>query len=115
MSSPPTLGTRNDKMKNLCAALFLYLGLLCAAQAENVVGPTNQIYCNKAASVTVAAAGTNQAIAGVAGQSIQFCGWEVTSGASAAISTFQFEYGTGSTCTSPTVFTPALNISSNAP
>lgn len=97
---------------SLLAALGLCLPL--AARAENTVGPTNAILCNKATSATSAAAGTSQAIAGVAGQAIQLCGWEVTSNQS-GVTTFQFEYGTGATCTSPTIFTPALSITSTAP
>lgn len=100
-------------------ALLAWLGLSLWAwvpfvHAENVVGPTNLILCNKAASVTAVAAATGQAIAGVAGQAIQLCGWEVTSSQS-AVTTFQFEYGTGASCTTPTTFTPALNITSTAP
>lgn len=100
----------------LVLSFLVALGLVLPlpSVAENVVGPTNQIYCNKAASVTAATATTTQAIAGSAGQAIQFCGWEVTS-AQNTVTTFQFEYGTGATCTSPTVFTPPLNITQNAP
>jgi len=100
-------------IKLLLALLYLCLSSV-GAPAENVIGPTNMILCNKSASVTVGSAGTAQAIPGVAGQAIQFCGWEVTS-AQSAVSTFQFEYGTGVSCTTPTTFTPPLNITSTAP
>src|SRR5437868_13590539 len=101
-------------------SLKLFLFLLCLALApalawaENVVGPTNQIYCNKSSTATAAAAGTVQAVAGIAGQTIQLCGWEVTSNVSTT-TTFQFVYGTGATCTSPTIITPPMNITSTAP
>jgi len=102
-------------MKKLLLAFILFLASICGALAENTVGPTNLILCNKSASVTAAAAGTVSAITGVAGQSIQICGWEVTS-AQSSVTTFQFEWGTqGGPCTTPTTFTPALNITSTAP
>jgi hypothetical protein len=102
-------------MRNLKYLLLSLLLWSTPCFAENTIGPTNLIQCNKSASVTVAVAGTAQAIAGVAGQTIHLCGWQVTSSIAGAVTQFQFESGTGATCTTPTTFTPALNISSNAP
>src|SRR6266481_257493 len=103
-------------MHNLKLVLLLLCALLCSsiAKAENVVGPTNLILCNKAFPSTAAAATTTQAVPGVAGQNIQLCGWEVTSNQNGS-TTFQFEYGTGATCTSPTIITPPFSITSAAP
>jgi hypothetical protein len=97
-------------MRKLVAALFL-LGLLSAAQAENIVGPPNAIFCNKNANSTVTT-GTVQLIAGVAGQVINICGY-VFSGSTAG--TLQFQFGTGASCTTPTqltaIFTTAVGQS----
>ncbi len=98
---------------------FLALGILVLAlfpaRAENTVGPSNLIICNKTAFASPAAAGTTSIASGIAGQPIHVCGWEVTSTQSGS-TTFQFEYGTqGGPCTTPTVITPAFNITSTAP
>jgi hypothetical protein len=89
----------------------LGLCLPWAARAENVVGPPNAIFCNKAA-VTAVTTGTVQVITGVAGQVINICGY-VFSGSTAG--TLQYEFGTGATCTTPTlltaVFTTATGVS----
>ena len=100
---------------------FLLLGLLLtavlpfSARAENVIGPTNVIMCNKVAFAAPATAATTQVIAGVTGTTINICGWHVTSNQSAS-TTFQFEYGIGATCGVSTVtFTPAFSVTSTAP
>lgn len=100
-------------IKKLSAALFLWLALSSAALAENVVGPSNQILCNKVANVAVGVATATQIVAGIAGQSIFICGWQVTN--TGATGTFNFTYGTGSTCTSPTTLVTTQNITSTAP
>lgn len=80
------------------------------------IGPPNQIQCNLYGQVSAAAAGTSSVVAGVAGTRINICGWHVTTSQTAATDTFQFEYGTqGGPCTTPTVITPALNVSNTAP
>lgn len=99
-------------IKRLSAALLLCLALSSAALAENTVGPTNNIICNKQGQLTGTGA-TAQIVAGVAGQSIFICGWHVTN--TAASGTFQFSFGTGSTCTSGTNVTPAFTVSNTAP
>lgn len=102
-------------MKRYLLALALGFAFCASAHAENSVGPSNLIMCNKTASAAPASATTTAVISGVAGQQINICGWEVTS-AQSTPTTFQFEYGTqGGPCSSPTTLTPALNITSNAP
>src|SRR5882724_2808536 len=102
-------------MRKLCAALLL---LLCvsAAQAENTVGPTAQVICNKFVQTTISSSTTTSLVAGVAGQSIFICGWHVTTTQTATFPTFQFEYGTqGGPCTTPTPVTPAFGVTNTAP
>jgi hypothetical protein len=101
----------------LKALLVLALALLgTPAWAENTVGPTNQVICNKAAQLTISSATTTSVVAGVAGQSIYTCGWHVTTTQTSTFPTFQFEYGTqGGPCTSPTVVTPAFGVTNTAP
>jgi hypothetical protein len=94
-------------------ALLLLLGLCSTAWAENTVGPTNAILCNKVANVAVGVATTTQVIAGVAGQSIFICGYQITN--TAAAGTFAIVTGTGSTCTSPTTLVTAQNVTNTAP
>src|SRR6266478_4721048 len=79
-------------MKKL--ALLLLLAFTSVAQAENTVGPTTQIICNKVAISTISSATTTSLVAGVAGQSIFSCGWHVTTSQAAPGISFQFEYGT---------------------
>ena len=100
-------------MKKLLFSLALILGLgLSFGQAQ--VGPTNQILCNKTAILTVAAAGTTQLVAPVAGVTVNMCGWHVTTTTTAG--TFQILFGTGATCGTGTVnVTPPLAVSSTAP
>lgn len=100
-------------MKKLSAALFLWLAFAGAALAENTVGPSAQILCNRPANVAIGVATATQIVAGVAGQSIFVCGWQVTN--TGATGTFSFIYGTGSTCTSPTTLVTTQSITSTAP
>jgi len=100
----------------LCLLATLSLSLWAwaplPALAENAVGPTNAILCNKANSLIGTGAAAS-IVPGVAGQSINICGWHVTN--TAATGTFQFVYGTGATCTSPTSITPVFSVSNTAP
>jgi len=104
-------------MRKLCAALLL---LLCvsAAQAENTVGPTAQVICNKFVQTTISSSTTTSLVAGVAGQSIFICGWHVTTTQASSPVTFQFLSGTHTTTdcdTTPVNITPAFNILNTAP
>ena len=103
-------------MRKLSAAFLLWLAFAGAARAENTVGPTTQIICNKVAIATISSATTTSLVAGVAGQSIFSCGWHVTTSQAAPGISFQFEYGTqGGPCTTPTILSPAFNVSNTAP
>jgi hypothetical protein len=86
------------------------------AGAENSIGPSNLIICNKTASVSPVTATTTGLVNGVAGLTINICGWHVTSNQSAS-TTFQLEWGTqaGGPCGTPTTFTPAFSVTSTAP
>lgn len=100
-------------MRKLLAALAFLACFVSAAQAENAVGPSNAILCNKVANVPVGVATATQLVAGVAGQSIFICGWQVTN--TGATGTFTFTFGTGTTCTTPTTLVAPQNITSTAP
>lgn len=102
-------------MKKLGAALLtLWLAYAAPAFAENTVGPTNQVICNKFAIQSASTAALVSIVPGVANQSIFICGWHVTN--SAASGTFTLSQGTGTNCvTTNTVLTPAFNVSSTAP
>jgi len=100
----------------LFLTLLLAFTLLCAGpgRSENTVGPTNQVTCNKIATLTAGPTILTQMIAAVAGQSIFICGWHVTN--TAAAGTFSFSYGTGANCASgTTAIIPATNVTSSAP
>src|SRR6266852_3912976 len=98
-------------MKKL--VLLLLLAFTGVAQAENTVGPSAQILCNKVANVAVGPSTATQVVAGVAGQSIFICGYQITN--TAATGTFSLIYGTGSTCTTPTTLVTTQNVTSTAP
>lgn len=100
-------------LKLLLTLLYLCLATV-PALAENAIGPTNQILCNKVANVAVGPTSATQLVAGIAGQSIFFCGWQITN-TNAASATFTFTYGTGSTCTSPTTLITPQNVTNTAP
>src|SRR5215475_4902923 len=102
-----------DTMKKLALSLIALLALCGIAQAQ--VGPPNPILCNKTAFASPSTATTTSMVTGVAGQTIQICGWHVTS-IVATQNTFQFEWGTqGGPCTTPTTFTPAFGVINSAP
>lgn len=100
-------------MKKLSVALLFWLAFAGATLAENTVGPSAQILCNKVANVAAGPTTATQIVAGVAGQSIFVCGWQITN--TGATGTFTFIYGTGATCTSPTTLVTVQNITSTAP
>jgi len=84
-------------MRKLCAALFIFFGLLSAAQAQGL--GAQPIVCNKVVASATLGAGTTQLVAGQPGQLIDVCGY-VFEGIAAG--TVQLVVGTGSSCTSPT-------------
>src|SRR5260370_42403281 len=84
-------------MRKLSVALFLWLALFSAALAENVVGPSAQVLCNKVANVAAGPTSATQIVAGVAGQSIFVCGYQVSNTGTTGL--FTFIFGTGTTCT----------------
>jgi hypothetical protein len=107
-------------MRKLGLALLsmVVLGLGISAwgpplHAENTVGPSNAILCNRVANVPAGVAVATQIVAGVPGQSIFVCGYQISNTASAG--TFTLSFGTGSTCTTPTTLVTAQNVSNNAP
>ncbi len=101
-------------MRKLSAAFLLWLAFAGAARAENTVGPTTQIICNKIATLAVGPATITQMVAAIAGQSIFVCGWHVTN--TGATGTFSFQNGTGSNCgTGTATIIPATNVTNTAP
>jgi len=87
-------------MRKLCAALFIFFGLLSAAQAQGLGAQT--IICNKVVASATLGAGTTQLVAGNSGSLIHTCGF-IFEGIAAG--TVQLVYGTGSSCTSPVSIT----------
>lgn len=103
------------KLLSLFLLLALFFWAAPAHAQSGVIGPPNQILCNKAAIANIASATTTSLVAGQSGQAVFICGWHVTSTQSAA-NTFTIEYGTqGGPCTSPTALTPNLVVTSTAP
>ena len=100
-------------MRKLSIALFLWLAFAGPAWAENTVGPSAQILCNKVANVAVGPTTATQIVAGIAGQSIFICGYQVSN--TGATGSFTLISGTGSTCTSPTTIITPQNVTSTAP
>src|SRR5215469_40042 len=104
-------------MRKSLIALLALLALCSSSmpQGGSVVGPMNQISCNKSAIANVASATTASVVAGVAGQTISICGWHVTSTQSAS-NPFKLVSGTqGGPCTSPADLTANFSITSTAP
>ena len=101
-------------MRKLLASLLLLLSLSAPAFAENAIGPSNVVLCNKIATQAVGQSSLTQIIAAVTAQTIILCGWEITN--TGAIGTFSFTSGTGVNCaTNPVVVIPPLNITNTAP
>ena len=98
--------------------ILVCLALLACGPAwgQTAVGPTNLITCNRTANASPATATTTALFQAAANQSINICGWHVTSTQSAS-TTFQFEYGAvaGGPCATPTTITPAFSVTSTAP
>jgi hypothetical protein len=88
-------------MRKVALALVGWLFWASAALCQPTIGPPQALLCNKVAIANLAA-GTTQLIAGVAGQSIQLCGY-VFEGI--ANGTIVLNLGTGATCTSPSAIT----------
>ena len=104
-------------MKKLLLLQLLLIAVLpFSARAENVAGPTNMILCNRTGTASPVTATTTSVIQAGANQSINICGWHVTSNQTSS-TTFQFEYGvtSGGPCATPTTFAPAFSVTSNAP
>ena len=100
--------------KQWLLALVLFLLPSLAFAQSGTVGPTNQIYCNKVATLATGSTGDQQVIAAVTGQLVFICGWHITN--TGASGTFAFDYGTGSNCgTGKVAVIPAQNVTSNAP
>jgi hypothetical protein len=101
-------------MRNLLAAFLLFLGLTSAALAENTVGPSNQVLCNKIAVMAVGPTTSTLLVAAVTGQTIFVCGFQVTN--TGAAGTFTFTSGSGATCgTGTTTQIPPMNVTNAAP
>ena len=97
-------------MKTLVIAGLLALTTVDGVWAQQV-GPPN-LYCNKSFTVSLGATAITQVVAGVAGQSIHICGYDLNAGAAAG--TYQLTVGTGSNCNANTVnVTPAFSLGVN--
>ena len=105
-------------MSKLMRGLILVLGLMWtgSAWAQGIVGPVNQILCNKIATFTGVATAT-QLVAPITSQRIVICGWHVTNSSSTAY-TFTITYGTQTTTpcdTGAVTLIPALSLTQSAP
>lgn len=97
-------------MRKLIAALFITLGLTCAASAQTV-GPA-PILCNQSFQVSQGAVALTKIIANVTNKQISICGWSLNAGAAAGAA--QLEIGTGTNCgTSTTALTPSIALGIN--
>lgn len=97
-------------MKNLIAALLLWLGLASAALAQQTDRPP--LYCISTYQVNQAAVSITKIISGVSGKSIGICGYTLAGGA--AVSTFTMAYGTGTNCnTGQVTLEPIVNVPIN--
>jgi hypothetical protein len=85
-------------MKKLWLVIGLLFFGLVPAKAQTV-GPSNAILCNKVYISGALGNGTTQLVAGVTGQSISICGWDLEG---TGTGTTQLILGTGASCTSPT-------------
>jgi hypothetical protein len=101
-------------MKRLLLAALLLFSSLAGVRAENTIGPSNQVLCNKSITIATGGSTTAQVIAAISGQAIFICGWHVTN--TAASGTFALVYGTGSNCgTGTTALLQAMNVTNTAP
>ena len=98
----------------LCSvALALALPLTIHPAKAQFTGP---IYCNAQTinATVISTATTTSLLAVPSGTARTFiCGYSFYGGATAATMTLQLEYGTGATCSSPTVLTPAVPVAAS--
>ncbi len=103
-------------MLRFCAALLLLLTLASAVQAENVVGPSNAILCNKIAIQEVGFTTATILVPAVAGQTIFICGWNVTNtGVNATVLFTSGTFGAANCDTGTKKLSPSFTVSSNSP
>ncbi len=94
-------------MLRFCVALLLSLTLASAAQADNVVGPSNAILCNKIAILVIGA---------ITSQTIFICGWNVTNTTTSASVAFTSGTQTTNPCDTGTKkLSPTFSVSSTSP
>jgi hypothetical protein len=76
--------------------------------AQSSTGASAHVLCDQSAAVSIASATTTSVVPVVAGKAVYVCSIlvQIVSGTTP---TLQFEYGTGATCTSPTVLTGAFS------
>ncbi len=105
-----------DYMKRLCAALLLSLTLSSAAQAENTVGPSNAILCNKIAILETGFTTAAILIPAIVGQTVFICGWNVTNtGTNAVVAFTSGTFGAANCDTGTKKLSPSFTVSSNSP
>jgi hypothetical protein len=100
--------------KLLLAVLVLLWPSL--AWAQGLVGPPNQILCNKIA-IFFGVSAVTSLVSAVSGQTVYVCGWHVTN-SSATSATFYFTSGTLTTnpCdTGAKTLTPPLSVLNTSP
>ena len=103
-------------MLRLCAALLLTLTLASAAQAENTIGPSNAILCNKVAILETGFTTATILIPAVAGQTIFICGWNVTNtGANSVVAFTSGTFNATNCDTGTKKLSPSFTVSSNSP
>lgn len=100
--------------------LSLSFGTSAAWAQGGLIGPPNQILCNKTAQLSPTSINSiYTAVQGVTGKNIYVCGWHITTATSGA-AFFQFFVATGTTsqqCAAGTAgsLTPSLSVSGTAP
>jgi hypothetical protein len=99
-------------MRKSQAALLLALFCLWAEPAFSQQAGAQQVYCGRSFTVSAGATAITQAVAGVTGQTIAVCGYDINAGAAAG--TFQLTVGTGTNCGTNTLnITPAFSLGIN--
>src|SRR5262245_8506605 len=97
-------------MKKL-ALSFLALSLLGGVAQAQIVGG-QAVVCNQTFQVSQAAVALTKVISGVAGKTINICGFTIAAGA--ATGTFSLSYGTGTNCgTGTTTVIPIISLAIN--
>jgi hypothetical protein len=98
-------------MRYIFPATLLVL-LLWTEPALSQQAGAQQVYCGRSFTVSAGATSITQAVAGVVGQTIAVCGYEINAGAAAG--TFQLTAGTGTNCNTNTVnITPVYTLGIN--